>query len=84
MPEGTARGASRPFGLPEPVTPWRRDIVQMADEIAAKIIARADPEQRFAIADEIARDLVHIVKSDLKQHHGRVFDRLMDGPLRVP
>lgn len=70
----------RPFGLRDPVTPWQRGIAQMADEIAAMIIAKADPEQQFAIVREIAMDLMHVVKSDLKQRYGTTFDRLMDGP----
>jgi hypothetical protein len=76
---------ARPFGLPQSASPWRIDIEQRIDEIAARIGARAEPEQRFAIARQLAEDLLHLVKAELKQEHGRIFDRVMDGTsVRIP
>lgn len=70
------------FGIQpaKPVTPWRLAAQAKAEEIVALIKGHADPEVRYAIAREIAEDIQHEIKTALRREHGRVFDRLLDGP----
>ena len=72
--------STRPAGLPEPVTPWRKNIAQLADEIVCHITSKADPEDQHEICSRLTRDMMHQVEQHLKHNHGRTFNRLFDGP----
>lgn len=62
------------------VTPWRLELANKAREIIRFIEEHAEPEVRFRAASDVSQDIVHAVKTSLRQQYGRVFDPLIDGP----
>jgi len=79
MPDAAAQLQPRAYDRAPPVTPWRVRLAQAADEIAEMIVSNDDPECQFRTATEAAEDIVHIVKLQLREKYGKVFDPIFDG-----
>lgn len=63
-----------------PVTPWRASLAGLTDALVKTIFENEDPERQFLLARETSEDIVHAIKTRLRERYGRVFDPIWDGP----